>query len=87
MQTKAICQGKTFPQKDEKSPWDERLPGIVDKGQHETFGAIGSRPKLWRVDITRCCMIIFFPFQKYILYRIKINKTVEFIQMHHTIIR
>ena len=51
MQTKAICQGKTSPQKDEKSPWDEKLPGIVDKGQHGTFGAIGSRPKLWRVDI------------------------------------
>src|SRR3989337_1189744 len=33
------------------------------------------------------CMIIFFPFKKYKFYRIKINKTVEIIQMYHTIMR
>lgn len=33
------------------------------------------------------CMMIFSPFQKYKFYRIKINKTVESIQMYHTIIR
>jgi hypothetical protein len=70
-----------------KPPWDEKLPGTVNKGQHKAFGSIGSRPKLWRVTIARFCMIIFFPFQRYTFYRIKINKTVEIIQMHNTIIR
>jgi hypothetical protein len=57
-----------------KSPWNEKLPGIVDKGQHEAFGSIGSRPKLWRVLVTRCCMIIFFPFQRYIPIELKSTK-------------
>jgi len=33
MQSKACGQGKILPQK-MKLLWDEKLPGIVDKGQH-----------------------------------------------------
>ena len=45
MQAKACGQGKTLPHKDE-APWDEKLPGFVDKGQHDALGSIGSRPTL-----------------------------------------
>ena len=69
-----------------KSLWDEKLPRIVDKGQHEAFGSIGSRPKLSRV-VKHALHDDIFSSSKIYIRRFKINKTVEIIQMYHTIIR
>jgi len=82
MQTKACGQGN--PSAEDEPLWDEKLPRIVDKGQHGLLDPSDPIQSLACYYNTHC-MMIFFPFQKCKFYRIKINKTVEIIQMYHTI--
>ncbi|MGI0041063.1 MAG: hypothetical protein ACRD94_03765, partial [Nitrosopumilaceae archaeon] len=83
---KSTRTGGILPRK-MKPLWDEKLPRIADKGQHGLLDPLDPIQSFLACYYNTLCMMIFFHFQKYKFYRIKINKTVEIIQMYHTIIR
>ncbi|HXV38768.1 MAG TPA: hypothetical protein VD699_04275 [Nitrosopumilaceae archaeon] len=62
MQTKARGQDIVFPRMI-KSPWDEKLPGIVDKGQHGLLDPHWVPSKALACYYNTLCMMIFFLFQ------------------------
>jgi len=72
MQSKACGQGKILPQK-MKLLWDEKLPRIVDKGQHGLLDPLDPI-KSFGVLLQHALHDDIFPLQKYKFIKLKSTK-------------
>jgi len=72
MQTKASGQDIVFPLK-MKPLWDEKLPGIVDKGQHGLLDPLDPI-KSFGVLLQHALHDDIFPLQKYKFIKLKSTK-------------